>query len=78
MTIDTLSHLQDYDGAPAFEIQAEPLLLERLQAIGLIEPDGVGGWQVRQSCQDRQPVFQDDTDAPPPPAAIRPWRPRTL
>ncbi len=81
MNVDTPSHLQDHDSAPAFEIENEPLLLERLQAIGLIEPNGTGGWQLSERYQAGQSVFlQGDTDAlpQPKPAVIRPWRPRTL
>ena len=70
----------DQDGAPACEAENEALLIARLQAFGLIESNGEGGWRLTECCQAGLAVHQDDIGASSvaQPAVIRLWRPRTL
>ena len=81
MNFDTTANLQDRDCVgTAIHIDNEPMLIERLQAFGLIESNGKGGWQLTQCCEAGLATCARNTDTPPQTAAavIRPWRPRTL
>jgi hypothetical protein len=65
----------------AVHIENEPQLIERLQAFGLIESNGKGGWQVTECCETGLAKLACNTDAPPKTevaAVIRPWKPRAL
>jgi len=63
----------------AVHIGNEPLLMERLQAFGLIESNGKGGWQLTECCETGLAMLAGNKDAPPKAevAVIRP-KPRTL
>jgi len=78
---DTKANLQGRNCVgTAIHIGNEPLLIERLQAFGLIESNGKGGWQLTECCEAGLALFEGDTDASPKTQAaiIRPWKPRTL
>ena len=54
MNFDTNANLQDRDCiGTAIRIDNEPLLIERLQAFGLIESNGKGGWQLTRVLRSR-------------------------
>lgn len=53
-------------------------LMERLQAFGLIESNGEGGWQMTECCRAGLAGLEADTPASPKtgPVVIRPWQAR--
>ena len=79
MTLDTQTNLPGRAGT-AVRIDNASQLIERLQAFGLIESNGKGGWQLTQCCEAGLATLPRNTDTPPKTAAavIRPWKPRTL
>lgn len=79
MKLDTQTNLPGHAGI-AVRIDNAPQLIERLQAFGLIELNGKGGWQLTQCCEAGLATVARTTDTPPKTAAavIRPWQPRTL
>jgi hypothetical protein len=79
LQLGTNTHLPGRAGA-AVCIDNAPQLIERLQAFGLIESNGRGGWQMTECCEAGLATCTHNTDAPPEiaAAAIRPWTPRTL
>jgi hypothetical protein len=64
----------------AVRVENAPRIIERLQAFGLIESNGKGGWQLTECCEAGLATFAGSTDAPPKTeaAVIRPWKPRIL
>ena len=81
MNFDTKANFQDHNYVgTSIHIENEPLLIERLQAFGLIEPNDKGGWQLTDCCEAGLALFEDDTDASPKTQAaiVRPWKPRAL
>jgi hypothetical protein len=62
---------------PALEIHNDALLIERLQAFGLIESNGQGGWQMTECCQAGLAAFENDKQAAhqATPTVVRSWKP---
>ena len=79
MKLDTKTNLPGRAGT-AVRVDNAPQLIERLQAFGLIESNGKGGWQLTECCETGLAMLAGNTDAPPKAevAVIRPWKPRTL
>lgn len=59
----------------ALQIQ-NAALMERLQAFGLIESNGEGGWLLTECCRAGLAGLDCETQAPPKmqPPVIRPWK----
>ena len=79
MTFDTTAHREA--SGTSITIENEALLVERLKSFGLIEANGDGGWRLTECCRAGLAALEgEDTQAPASgrPAAILPWRPRTL
>lgn len=76
MNADTKADLQHVTGT-AVQIE-NAALMERLQAFGLIESNGEGGWQLTECCRAGLAGLETDTPASPKvgPAVIRPWQAR--
>jgi hypothetical protein len=78
MNVDTKANPKNETGT-AVQIENEALM-ERLQAFGLIESNGEGGWQLTECCRAGLAGLEGETQASPKirPAVIRPWKARTL
>lgn len=61
----------------AVQIENE-VLMERLQAFGLIESNGDGGWQLTECCRAGLADLDSETQEPQKiqPPVIRPWKVR--
>jgi hypothetical protein len=79
VTADTQTNPPGRAGA-VVRVEGAAQLIERLQAFGLIESNGKGGWQLTACCEAGLATCAPVTEAPPETAraAIRPWKPRTL
>jgi len=76
MNVDTKANLQHATGT-AVQIE-NPALMERLQAFGLIEFNGDGGWQLTELCRAGLADLGSETQEPQKIQApvIRPWKVR--
>ena len=74
MNVDTKASPRDATGT-AVQLENEALI-ERLQAFGLIESNGEGGWLLTECCRAGLAGLEADTPASPKTAAavIRPWK----
>jgi hypothetical protein len=62
-------------------INCETPLIERLEAFGLVEADGLGGWRLTEHCEAGLAALGETYKLPAPPShagAVRPWVPRRL
>jgi hypothetical protein len=73
---DTKAGLHSVAGT-AVQIEGAALM-ERLQAFGLIESNGEGGWQMTECCRAGLAGLEADAQEPPKiaPAVIRTWQER--
>lgn len=76
MNVDTKASPR-YATGKAVQLGNEALM-ERLQAFGLIESNGEGGWLLTECCRAELAGLEADTPASPKigPAVIRAWQAR--
>jgi hypothetical protein len=78
MNADTKADVQHVTGT-AVQIENEALM-ERLQAFGLIESNGEGGWRLTACCRAGLAGLDSETPELPKiqPPVIRPWKVRHI
>jgi hypothetical protein len=56
------------------------LIFKRLEAFGLIEADGEGGWRITECCKTGLAAMRASINATPSPqpGMVRAWKPRKL